>query len=345
MTLLQGDCRNMHQVPDESVDLVVTDPPFNVGFDYGETTDDRRPDDDYLEFTRAWLEESLRVLKPGGQLYAIMPLKWMGGWLPMVQDQKWHILSWCKTMCMLHREATYLRAWEPILWLVKGGGPPNVFHRTYRFEHDKDWIVGTSAIGESGAIRLKKKHPTPRPDWLYAYFIIRATEPGMVVLDPMVGSGTAAYVSMSLGRKFVGYDIREDYVHLTGQRVAQLSIGLEELPETPLDSRQKYLGYKWDQQQIGTPVFRRRWSEMVMDLAGLQPLALAAMGDLVFNLTTAPPLTARWAEVAAGLGSLPSRVQDDLMAMVKGLRLMYPEESSNGRRIGYPLPAEAAGAL
>lgn len=334
----------MTALADESVDLVVTDPPFNVGFNYGEETDDRRPEDVYREFTRAWLEESLRVLKPGGQLYAVMPLKWMPSWIPLLEGKKWHILSWCKTMCMLHREATYLRAWEPILWIIKGK-TPNVFHRSYRFAHDKDWIIGSSAIGESGKVRLKKRHPTPRPDWLYAYFIIRASEPGMVVLDPMVGSGTAAYVSMSLGRRFVGYDIREDYVRLTRERASQLSLGLQ--PDEGLsDFRQAALAEPYDQELVGLPSFRPRWSEMAMELAGLSPLALSAMGNLVFNLAPAPPLGSHWAEVAIGLSALPKSVQDDLMGMVKGLQLMYPNEevSSNGR-VRHPLGAEVVEAL
>lgn len=120
LALLHGDCRDMWEVPCDSVDLVVTDPPFNVGFDYGEETNDRQPSGDYLAFTEGWLTEVMRVLKPGGQLYAIMPLKWIDGWLPMVSHLKWHILPWCRTMAHLHREQTYSEPGSPYCGLLKG---------------------------------------------------------------------------------------------------------------------------------------------------------------------------------------------------------------------------------
>ena len=116
----------------------------------------------------------------------------------------------------------------------------------YRFEEDKDWLIGTSAVAEAEAVRLKKRHPTPRPDWLYEYLMVRASEPGMVVLDPMMGSGTGAYVARKLGRQFVGYDINRDYVDLSAQRVAQAPMAMEPVAEG-LGFRQAELLFKWQE--------------------------------------------------------------------------------------------------
>jgi DNA modification methylase len=247
LALIHGDAREMRELPAESVDLVITDPPFNVSFsDYGGGVKDSLSAEEYGRWTGEWLSECVRVLKDGGQLYAIMPLKWLAHWLPQVPG-RWHMLAWCKTMAHLHREKTYIRAWEPILWMVKGERP-NVLRRSYRFEEDKDWFIGTSAVAEAEAVRLKKRHPTPRPDWLYEYFVIRASEPGMVVLDPMMGSGTGAYVARKLGRQFVGYDINRDYVELSAQRVAQATLALEALDEEIAGSfRQQELLLKWQE--------------------------------------------------------------------------------------------------
>ncbi|MCH6544587.1 MAG: trypsin-like peptidase domain-containing protein [Deltaproteobacteria bacterium] len=104
------------------------------------------------------------------------------------------------------------------MWVVNGK-KPNVLRRSFRYRDDKDWVIGPSAVGESEGARLKKKHPTPRPDWLYEYFIIRASRPGMTVLDPMMGSGTGGRVARRLGRRFVGYDINQDYVDLAQQTI------------------------------------------------------------------------------------------------------------------------------
>ncbi|MDP3063846.1 MAG: DNA methyltransferase, partial [Chloroflexota bacterium] len=253
--LLHGDCRHMVEVADASVDLVITDPPFNVSgshgrrsFDFGEGPEaDCISPEEYGRWTAEWITECMRVLKPGGQLYAIMSLKMMPWWLPEVRERNWHLLAWAKTTAFFHRHKTYLRAWEPILWVVKGESP-NVLHRTYRFEDDRDWLIGPNASGEAeGAMsRLKKRHPTPRPDWIYQHFILRASDPGMVVMDPMMGSGTGARVARKLGRNFIGYDINRDYVDLAVQLIAQGLFSLDGLQENISQPHQLDLMAKWE---------------------------------------------------------------------------------------------------
>ena len=62
-------------------------------------------------------------------------------------------------------------------------------------------------------------HPTPRPAWLYREWLLLASEQGMLVLDPMMGSGTTASVANALDRKFLGYDLNEEWVHLSAERL------------------------------------------------------------------------------------------------------------------------------
>lgn len=185
-----------------------------------------------------------------------MPIKSLPWWLETIQDL-WedhlgHILPWVKTMANLHRENTYLRAWEPILWLTKGG-KPNVLRRTFRFEDDKDSLIGLSAIGEVEAQPLRKAHPTPRPTWLVEYFLVRASEPGMVVLDPMVGSGTTASVARRLGRQCVGYDINPDYPRMASRWLAQTVANPEEAQESPSAYRQAELLVRWEAEECRRP--------------------------------------------------------------------------------------------
>lgn len=254
LTLVHADCRDMSELGDGCISLIVTDPPFNVSgrhgrreFDYGEGSKaDALPPDEYALWTEKWLAESLRVLKPGGQLYALMSLKMLPYWAPLLKDMKWHILPWAKTIGFLHRENTYLRAWEPVLWIVKPG--PHQLRRTFRFADDKDWVIGPNAVGEAEATRLKKRHPTPRPDWLFEYFLVRSSEPGDTVLDPFVGSGTCGYVARRLGRAFVGYDIHRPYVDLAAQRIAgvEFGMGLKGVEEEIPSYRQLDLMKKWE---------------------------------------------------------------------------------------------------
>lgn len=301
LDLIHGDCRQMVELPDGFVDLIVVDPPFNVSgihgrrvFVYGgEAEPDDRPLADYIEWTGEWLAECLRVLRPGGQLYALMPIKWMPWWLPLVQDLKWHLLPWVKTMAFLHRANTYLRAWEPVLWLVKDGARHSL-KRTYHFADDKDWLIGATAVGESEHKRLKKRHPTPRPDWVYEYFIVRSSEPGMVVLDPMMGSGTSGRVARSLGRRFVGYEVTRKYVDLSALMIADVHYRMELVGEPSLvdlapSHKQLELLEHWD--GAGLPLSELpdwapgfsapEWGDVAMDLAWLPPEDLAAVADFV----------------------------------------------------------------
>ena len=225
ITLIHGDCRQMKELDDGTVDLVITDPPFNVGFSsYGGLVDDRRDPQEYAQWVLEWIQECLRVLVPGGQLYALMPVKSMPWWLGEIRDlwdaHRGHYLTWCKTMANLHQEATFIRAHEPVLWLTKGGRP-NVFHREFKFPEDADWFTGSSAVGEVETQPFRKAHPTPRPTWLVEKFLVLASDPGMVVLDPMLGSGTTAWVARRLGRRCVGYDINADYLRLARRWLAQ----------------------------------------------------------------------------------------------------------------------------
>ena len=101
----------MWEMEDQSVDLVKTDPPFNISFSsYVGLVKDSGTPEGYARWTVQWLEKCLRVLKPGGQVYALMPRNWMPWWLPLGKDFKWRILTWGKTNCVLQREQTYLVA-------------------------------------------------------------------------------------------------------------------------------------------------------------------------------------------------------------------------------------------
>ncbi len=113
--LLCGDARNLIGVPDASVDLIIADPPFNVGFKYGAGISDRLTENEYGEFTRQWFKEAFRVLKLGGQLFAIMPEHLHAQWRRLA-PQNAKVLPWIKTFTShLHSGPSYLNAWEPVM--------------------------------------------------------------------------------------------------------------------------------------------------------------------------------------------------------------------------------------
>jgi len=229
MALLHGDCRQMSELKSGSIDLVFADPPFNLGrgrFNYGAETDEAMPPEEYGRWTGEWMLEARRVLKRGGHLFALMVEKWMKYWLPYAPDP-FHFLPWCKTMSSyLGDERTFNRASELIFWHWKGG-KIKTFNKSHTFDGDKDWVMGPIAVGEVERQRGRKGHPAPRPTWLYEHFISKCSQPGDIVLDPFLGSGTGGVAARKLGRRFIGYDTNREYVEAARAHLCQQGFSLE----------------------------------------------------------------------------------------------------------------------
>ncbi len=235
MALIHGDCRAMRELPDKSVDMIFTDPPFNLGkgrFDYGEETNESMTGPEYGCWTGEWMEEALRVLKRGGHFLSLMPEKWIKFWLPGAPEP-FHFLPWCKTMSSyLGNEMTYNRASELIFWHWKGG-KITTFNKAWTFHGDRDWFMGNVAVGEVQKQRTRKGHPAPRPIWLYERFVRKLTNPGDVVLDPFMGTGTGGIACKRLGRFFVGYEISEKYAASAAKHLSAMPKPMFE--QAPLD--------------------------------------------------------------------------------------------------------------
>ena len=89
--ILCGDCLEiMRDMDAESVDLVIADPPYNLGKNYGNNTDSREFDD-YMEFTRNWTSESHRILKPTGTIYVFMGFRFIS-WLYQILEKERRLL-------------------------------------------------------------------------------------------------------------------------------------------------------------------------------------------------------------------------------------------------------------
>lgn len=246
LALFAADCRDMQELPDNSINLVITDPPFNVYVDYGMDTDDHQQPEAYGAWTREWLQEVERVLQPGGQLFALLPYKWMKTWLPHFPEP-WHTLAWVKTTPLyLAQEKTFIRGWEPIFWHVKGQKMPTTWHKAYTYEGDRDWFIGPNAVGETRRVGWKQDHPTPRPDWLYERLIQKCSNPGDVVLDPFFGTGTGGAAARKLGRRFIGYDIKREYVEAAALHLSQQAFPTDwmELAE-PVEKEEPQL--RWEE--------------------------------------------------------------------------------------------------
>jgi modification methylase len=253
--IVHGDClEQLAGLPTHSVDLVFADPPYNLQL----AGDLLRPNDtrvdgvdqawdkfasfaDYDRFTRAWLAEIQRVLKPNGALWVIgsyhnifrvgAALQDLGFW---IQND----VVWRKTNPMPNfRGKRFTNAHETMIWAARDqkAKPTFNYEAMKAFNDDlqmrSDWLIPIC----SGPERLKddggrKAHPTQKPEALLHRIILACTKPGDVVLDPFFGTGTTGAVAKRLGRLWIGIERDADYVAAATERIARVqSLGPDAL--------------------------------------------------------------------------------------------------------------------
>ncbi len=248
--ILPGDCvAAMRALPDASVDLVFADPPYNLqlggdlarpdGSHVDAVTDhwDRFASfQSYDDFTRAWLIEAKRVLKPDGALWVIGSYHNIYRVGAILQDLGFWILNdivWRKSNPMPNFKGTrFTNAHETLLWCSQGEKAR--YHFNYRamktlndeLQMRSDWVIpicgGQERLKEGG----HKVHPTQKPEALLYRVLLATTERGDVVLDPFFGTGTTGAVAKRLGREWIGCEREAPYRQAALARIAK---------ELPLD--------------------------------------------------------------------------------------------------------------
>jgi len=251
--VLVGDSIAMlRRLPPASVHAIFADPPYNLQLK-GEL---RRPDESVVDgvddawdrfpdlaaydaFTRAWLTECRRVLRKDGTIWVMGAYHNVFRLGVALQDLGFWILNdviWRKANPMPNfRGRRFTNAHETLIWAAHGQ------ESKYRFNYAamkalnddvqmrSDWFIPLCTGGE----RLRdengdKLHPTQKPEALLHRVILSCTQPGEVVLDPFLGSGTTAAVAKRLGRRFIGIEREERYAAGARARLA----AVEPMPES-----------------------------------------------------------------------------------------------------------------
>jgi modification methylase len=259
-TILTGDCvEAMRSLPSASVDMVFADPPYNLqlggdlnrpdGSHVDAVTDDWDRFDSfktYDDFTRAWLTEARRVLKPDGSLWVIGSYHNIFRVGAILQDLGFWILNdiiWRKSNPMPNFRGTrFTNAHETLIWASMGEKAK--YHFNYRamktlndeLQMRSDWVIPIC----SGQERLKKAgskvHPTQKPEALLYRVMLATTEKGDVVLDPFFGTGTTGAVAKRLGREWIGCEREGTYREAALERI-ELALPLDESALKTMQSR------------------------------------------------------------------------------------------------------------
>ncbi|MBE9124996.1 MULTISPECIES: DNA-methyltransferase [unclassified Coleofasciculus] len=130
--LYQGDClKLLSALPDESVDIIFADPPFNLGKKYGEGVSDQMEVNKYLSWSKQWLGESIRLLKPGGSLFVFNLPKWCIEYGAYLNQQGMWFRHWiaCRMPKAFPRGKRMSPAHYGLIYYTKG--EPLVFNKVY----------------------------------------------------------------------------------------------------------------------------------------------------------------------------------------------------------------------
>lgn len=130
--LYKGDCLNfLRLLPDAYADIVFADPPFNLGKDYGKSVTDKMKSEDYLIWSKQWLGESIRALKPGGSLFVFNLPKWCIEYGAFLNQRGMEFRHWiaCRMPKAFPRGKRMSPAHYGLLYYTKG--EPAVFNKVY----------------------------------------------------------------------------------------------------------------------------------------------------------------------------------------------------------------------
>ncbi|MBR4337278.1 MAG: site-specific DNA-methyltransferase [Bacteroidaceae bacterium] len=233
------------KIPNHFADLIIIDPPYNLNKRFGTAQFKAGSDDDYRAYIRSWLLRVIDKLKPDGTLYLcgdwrssvvlydeLQPLlhvlnritwqreKGRGSthnWKNAMEDI-WYAVANPKNYCfhvetvMQRRRviAPYRQNGKPKDWEETDEGN---FRNTCPSNFWDDISIPYWSMAENTA------HPTQKPEKLIAKLILASSEPGDIVFDPFLGSGTTSVVAKKLGRHYCGVEIDETYACLAEKRL------------------------------------------------------------------------------------------------------------------------------
>lgn len=244
--IIQGSSENMKQIPDNSLHLMVTSPPYNVSKEY----DDDLSLKEYLQLLRNIFSETHRVLVHGGRACVNVANLGRKPYIPL-SDYVSHMMidigfkmrgeiiwakgagagismawgSWQSASNPVLRDThEYILVFSKGAFDRKKGAKENTITK----EQFMEWTKSVWTMNPESA--KKVKHPAPFPVELPYRLTQLYTFKGDIVLDPFMGSGSTAIAALKSERKYVGYDVDPEYIKIAEERIApfqqQIAMGI-----------------------------------------------------------------------------------------------------------------------
>lgn len=228
-----GDSRQlMKQIPDNSIDFICTDPPYNLGqYSTGNIELNWRADfnndladwDQQTLSPEEWRDEFLRVLKPKGNIFIFTSYNLLGKWHEVFDPvfDTFQFMVWHKTNpAPKFRKAGFLNSCELIICLWNKG-------HTWNFGKQSEMHNFIETPICMGNERLKDpKHPTQKPLKVMRKLIELASNPGDTILDPFAGVASTGVAAIELDRRFIGVELDMPYYQASVERLKRAELEL-----------------------------------------------------------------------------------------------------------------------
>lgn len=229
------------RIPDGSIDLILTDPPYNLGKDYGNKSDQMEVQA-YLDWTERWVDMALPKLKPNGSLYIFLTWRFSPEIFVMLKQRMTMLneIIWDRRVPSMGGSVrSYTSVHDTIGFFAK--------RKDYYFDLDSiripydeetkkarsrsifvgaKWLeMGYNPKDLWSVSRLHREHPeradhpTQKPLEIVERMVKASCPPGGVVLDPFLGSGTTAVAAKRCERNFVGFELNQEYCDITNARL------------------------------------------------------------------------------------------------------------------------------
>jgi DNA modification methylase len=254
--ILGDSIDELPKIESASVELVIADPPYNLGKDYG-NNHDIKGFHEYLEFSRKWLSETHRILKPGGTIYVFMGFRFIS-YLYDILDRElgmffnswivWHYtqgMGKTKGFSPRHDDILMFTKSREFVFNLDEVRIPQKYYR----ERNNMRGANPGDVWEFSHVHYcnenRQAHPTQKPEGLIERIILASSNEGDCVLDPFLGSGTTVRVCQQLGRQGVGIELNPDYVLMAQDRLEREFTGFDSvdprMERVPLDLRKEQL--------------------------------------------------------------------------------------------------------
>jgi DNA modification methylase len=239
--IICGDAiEKMQEIKSKSVDLIIADPPYNLGKDYGNGSDTKNFSE-YIHFTQEWTKEATRILKQSGTLYVFMGFRFISYLYQILEKE--YSLNFVNWICWHYTQGIgktkgFSPRHDDILMFTKSSNytfnldsirVPQKYYRSrnnMRGANPGDvWAFSHIHYCQDN----RQDHPTQKPEGLLERMILASSNEGDLILDPFSGSGTTLRVCQQLNRNCIGIELNEDYVKMTKNRLSEKFTGFDSI--------------------------------------------------------------------------------------------------------------------